>query len=101
MLKSILPVILLAALVFGCSGAKPVVKEPADKPEINERDITDNKRDEALSAPNVDDRTEVHQEISPQTAPLETPAPILPSRAHPRRYKLDPATGKGRPAGRE
>jgi hypothetical protein len=101
MLKSILPLILLVVFVGGCAGPRPVVKDAADKPEIKERDITDNKRDETLSAPNVDDKSQAHQEISPQTGPLETPAPAEPVQQRPRTYKFDRATGKGRPAGAE
>jgi hypothetical protein len=101
MLKSILPLVLLAIFVSGCSGPKSQVKDSADSPEIKERDITDNKRYETPSVPSVDDKSEARQEISPQTAPLETPAPVLPSREHPRRYKQDSVTGKGREVGRE
>ena len=101
MLKTILPFVLFAVFVSGCSGAKPNVKTSTDTPKITEDDIGDNKRYQTPSASSADDRSQASQEISPQTGPLETPAPVRPSRANPHRYKIDPASGKGREVGRE
>lgn len=101
MLKTILPFVLFAVLVSGCSGTKPEVKTSTDAPKITEDDISDDKRLQRSLAPETEDKTQAQQQVSPQAGPLpeETPRAVEPGQKQRRRFIFDRNSGKGREGG--